>query len=151
MDPRFRSLVDALHPQCEALRTAPTFQADAIPRDLPRRGLYLFSENGKHLYVGRTNRMRERLKDHCRPSGTHFKATFAVCLARMETGIGKGHIPRAELATHPIFGPAFLRAKARVARMEIRCLRVDGAVEQALLEIYVATVLETVYNDFENH
>jgi hypothetical protein len=35
--------------------------------------------------------------------------------------------------------------------MEIRFVEETHPVRQALLEIYVATVLETPYNDFDNH
>ena len=35
--------------------------------------------------------------------------------------------------------------------MKIRFVEETDPVRQALLEIYVATVLETPYNDFDNH
>jgi hypothetical protein len=52
---------------------------------------------------------------------------------------------------HPVFGPAFVEAKRRVAGMDIRYVEEPDPVKQALLEIYAATALETPYNDFENH
>jgi hypothetical protein len=58
---------------------------------------------------------------------------------------------RDELCSHPVFGPAFTAAKGRVAAMDIRYVEEADPVRQALLEIYAATVLETPYNDFENH
>jgi hypothetical protein len=50
-----------------------------------------------------------------------------------------------------VFGPAFIRAKARLAELDLRFVEEADPVRQALLEIYVAVVLETPYNDFENH
>jgi hypothetical protein len=35
--------------------------------------------------------------------------------------------------------------------MDIRYVEEEKPVNQALLEIYVAVVLDTCYNDFENH
>ena len=35
--------------------------------DLPKAGVYLFSESDKPLYVGRSNGLRKRLQQHCRP------------------------------------------------------------------------------------
>jgi hypothetical protein len=58
---------------------------------------------------------------------------------------------RANLCKHPIFVPAFVEAKRRVANMDIRYVEEADPVRQALLEIYVATSLGTPYNDFENH
>ena len=58
---------------------------------------------------------------------------------------------RADLWNNPIFAPAFTKAKTRVSNMDIRYVEETDPVRQALLEIYVSTVLGTRYNDFENH
>jgi hypothetical protein len=49
----------------------------ALPRSMPTSGVYLFTENGKHLYVGRSNALRGRHGRHCRPGATHRQAAFA--------------------------------------------------------------------------
>ena len=46
--------------------------------------IYLFSQDGCPLYVGRTNNLRKRLQHHTR--NNHNQATFAFLLARHETG-----------------------------------------------------------------
>lgn len=127
-----------------------------LPKVVPqKRGVYLFSEAGRHLYVGRTNRLRRRLAGHCRPSANHFTATFAFKLARESTGRLKAAYAtkgsRADLLNDPAFATAFTVAKARIATMEVRFVEECDPVKQALLEIYVATVLGTPYNDFDNH
>jgi hypothetical protein len=155
MHSEFRQFLDSLEPKFQALVAMTPTKFAALPTGMPERGIYLFSEGPTHLYVGRTNRIRKRLAGHCRPSSTHFSATFAFRLARHETGMVKATYTqagsRAELVTHPAFGPAFGRAKARVANMDLRFVEETDPVRQALLEIYVAIALGTPHNDFENH
>jgi hypothetical protein len=155
MDARFRSLVESLEPQYQKLVSMPPVRFGALPQSIPERGIYLFSEGASHLYVGRTNGIRKRLQNHCRLSGTHFSATFAFRIARLETGRVKAtYAPtgsRSELVVDPVFGPAFEAAKRRVNVMDIRFVEERDPVRQALLEIYVAQVLETPFNDFDNH
>jgi len=82
------------------------------------------SDGQRHLYVGRTNRLRQRLQNHCRPSGTHFTATFAFRIARQDTGRVKATYSKAgsreALTSDPEFAEAFEGAKRRVAKMDIR-------------------------------
>lgn len=75
----------ALEPKYRALLAMTQVRFSALPRQMPDRGIYLFSEGDQHLYVGRTNRIRQRLAGHCRPSSTHFSATFAFGIARQVT------------------------------------------------------------------
>ena len=155
MDHGFAELVDSLEPKYQALVTMPPVRYGALPRDLPARGLYLFSEAGEHLYVGRTNRLRERLRGHCIPSGTHFTATFAFRMARRMTGKTRASYAKAgsriDLLQDVVFASAFEAAKRRIASMDLRFVEELDPTRQALLEIYVATVLKTPYNDFDNH
>ena len=58
---------------------------------------------------------------------------------------------RAALIGDSKFGPAFSRAKARLAEMDLRFVEETDPVRQALLEIYTAVALKTPYNDFDNH
>ncbi len=155
MDMQFKALVESLEPKFRALVDSTPFQYASLPRTLPKRGVYLFSEAGRHLYVGRTNNLRNRLAGHCRPSGTHFTATCAFRIAREATGRLKATYTaagsRAQLVLESDFAEAFAQAKNRLARLEIRAVEEGDPVRQALLEIYIATVLKTPYNDFENH
>ena len=115
----------------------------------------MFSEGGQHLNVGRINGIRKRLQNHCRRSGTHYIATFAFRIARQTTGQMKASYAkvgsRDQLSKDPVFRPEFERAKLRVNTMDIRFVEETDAVRQALLEIYVALALETIFNDFDNH
>ena len=115
-------------------------------------GVYLFTENGVHLYVGRTKRpLKTRLMEHARSSV--MAAPFAFRLARKATGNLKasyksGEKSREGLMQNPIFAAAFREQRERIGKMSIRYVRVEDATTQALLEIYTATVLDAPYNEF---
>jgi predicted GIY-YIG superfamily endonuclease len=117
MNERFGNLIE-LEPRFAALLAAPPVNYGALPSGLPRRAIYLFSEGDRHLYVGRTNHLRSRLRGHC---------------------------------AHPHFKKVFAEMRGRVSEMHIRFVEETDPIKQALLEIYAAYVLETPYNDFENH
>jgi len=155
MEPKFRERIEALDPKYRALLKMQPVKYAELPSKLPTRGIYLFSEGVEHRYVGRTNRLRERLRGHCVPSGSHFTATFAFRIARQATGRTQASYAtsgsRADLMKDKAFAEAFEAAKRRIAQMEIRYVEESDPTSQALLEIYVATVLATPYNDFDNH
>lgn len=155
MNGKFVHLVESLHPKFVELLALPPVSPASPPKEIPLRGIYLLSEGPQHLYVGRTNNMRRRIQNHSRLSGTHNQATFAFRIARRESGFERASYrpdgSRAQLQTDSVFGPAFVAAKERIRRMDLRFVREDDGTRQALLEIYVATVLGTPFNDFENH
>jgi len=155
MDPGFAKLVESLEPKFQALVSMAPVNYGGLPQEVPIRGVYLFSEGTDHLYVGRTNRLRERLRGHCIPSGTHFTATFAFRIARKTTGRIRASYSksgsRAALLGDSAFASAFEDAKRRIASMDLRFVAESDQTLQALLEIYAATVLKTPYNDFDNH
>ncbi len=126
-----------------------------LPREMPDRGIYLFSEGDNHLYVARTNRLRQRLSEHCRRSSSHNSAPFAFLLAReacgMKSASYKAEGSRAALEKHDLFNPAFVAAKSRVGAMDVRFVEEAHPLRQALLEMYVAISLGTPHNSFANH
>lgn len=155
MNEIFRLHIESLHNSFENLLNCEPFSFDAIPKILPTSGIYLFTENGKHLYTGRTNGIRTRLKQHCRPGSTHNSAPFAFRLARESCNILKATYKkegsRASLIENPEFSTAFNSAKSRLRTMQIRVVEESNPLRQALLEMYVHISLETPYNDFNNH
>lgn len=155
MNRAFAALVESLEPKYQSLVTMRPVKYGALPREMPVRGIYLFSEGPEHLYVGRTNRLRARLRGHCMPSGSHFTATFAFRIARKTTGKIRASYAklgsRADLVQDPVFAPAFKAAKRRIAVMDLRFVEELDPTCQALLELYTATVLKTPFNDFDNH
>jgi len=156
MDPKFATLVETLAPKLERLRSTSPVRAGDLPRDMPTSGVYLFTENGRPMYVGRSNALRNRYGLHCRPSATHEQATFAFQLAREATGKAKaayaaGKESRKGLMEDPVFKAAFNAAKERIRKMDYRYVEEIDQTRQALLEIYCAVVLSTPYNDFRTH
>ena len=155
MHEHFRQHVESLHPALESLLSSDSFTLSSLPDWLPKAGIYLFTDGEKHLYVGRSNSMRNRLHQHCRPSSLHNSAPFAFRLARearnMLKATYKTEGSRAHLLQDPEFTAAFTAAKARLRTMRIRAVEERNPLRQALLEIYSAVSLEAPYNDFNNH
>jgi len=154
VDERFAARVEALHPKFEALLEMPPVSVTALPKDVPKKGVYLLSEGEEHLYVGRSNRIRQRLQEHSRPSADHFSASFAfriVCEEKNHKATYKPETSRAKLMEDPAFREFFEEAKRRVRAMDVRYVAEDEPIRQALLEMYAAVALETPYNDFDNH
>jgi hypothetical protein len=131
------------------------FRHDTLPKGMPHRGVYLFSETGRHLYVGRSNTIRKRIGRHSRPSAKHNMASFAFLLAKEKANIGpatyrKGH-GRAEILEQEHVKLAFASAKQRIRTMDVRFTEETDPVRQTLLELYISVVHGTPYNDFDTH
>lgn len=155
MHPRFLAATEALHGQYEALQAGAAYRFGQVPTQMTQRGVYLFSENGQPLYVGRSNRLRDRYFLHCRPGSQQNQASFAFKLAREAIGAPKASYAkdtgRKALAATPTFQAAFAIAKDRIRRMDYRFVEETDQTRQALLEAYCAIVLQTPYNDFDTH
>jgi hypothetical protein len=152
---KFATLVESLEPAFQRLIQMTPVKADTLPRAMPKKGVYLFSEGTEHLYVGRSDNIRRRIGLHCRASSQHNQATFAFRMARTQTGRTEAAYTvsgsRLQMAHDPVFGPAFVACKTRIRSFDLRFVEESDPTRQALLEIYAATVLETPFNDFANH
>jgi len=155
MNAKFRKYVDSLHPSFKKLMAMPPVPIAKLPTGVSKcGGIYLLSERGKPLYVGRSNCIRQRLLQHRRLSSTHNSASFAFLLARKKTGMKPSYKilgSRKKLEANHVFRKAFERAKDRVRRMRVRYVEEPDPMRQALLEMYVAVALSTRYNSFETH
>ena len=133
------------------------------PGNLPDRGIYVFYENGKPIYVGRTNRMSKRILEHGSRRCTK-SATFAYLVVKRElehrgicpkTRAGKpsSRITNADVEEYPCIISA---ARKRISKMQFRVVKIDDPIEQTIFEVYAALNLGTTrqqggYNDFDNH
>ena len=157
MHPVFAQAVESLHVSYERLVESAHCNYATRPKAMPSSGVYLFSEGDRHLYVGRSNKLRTRYNDHCSPSADYMLATFAFILARHETNrlepCYKKNSPnnRKNLIKDPVFLDAFKLAKERIRNMQYRHVEEIDQTRQALLEIYCAIALNTPYNDFGTH
>ena len=59
MDEGFREHVESLAPKLATLLAQPPVTVPTMPRQMPMRGVYLFSDGSEHLYVGRTNTLKK--------------------------------------------------------------------------------------------
>jgi hypothetical protein len=85
-------------------------------------GVYLFTENGVHRYVGRTRNFSRRFGEHVALKSPHNKAAFAVNIARAEAAAAGLALARTrdEIEALPEFQPHFTAAKQRVRTVEFR-------------------------------
>jgi hypothetical protein len=149
MNELFRQHVEQLHGKFEVLMRMEPVTLAGLPRKVPQSGIYLFSEGQLHLYVGRSKRLRERLRYHC---GSAKDAPFAFKLARELTGNIKAAYStegsRSQLLSDDKFLVAFQTSKDRIRQMDIRFVEEADSNRQALLEIYATISLAAPYNDF---
>ena len=123
-----------------------------------KRGIYVFYENDEPIYVGRSDRLRDRLHEHGRASSDHNSASLAFNIARLNYRSEKirtetDDSSRKELGEDPEFQCLFIEAKQRVRNMGIRVVEIQDAIEQTIFEVYAHMKLDTdpQFNSFENH
>ena len=115
-------------------------------------GFYVFYEENKAQYVGRTNkkRMKERLKEHSANYSNKNAATFAYRIAKeMKNKLGLKEVILKD-------DKHFSEAKDKVRNMKIKTIEVDDPIIQTMFEPYLAFKLKTriedgKYNDFNTH
>ncbi|WP_455918774.1 hypothetical protein [Ensifer canadensis] len=133
------------------------FPLNGVPRKEKIAGVYLMSEGGDHLYVGRSNDIVGRFYAHRRESSGDGVAAFAFRLACMTSGRTNvsylsGHRDTRKMKmADPDFRSHFTNAKARIRAMDFRYVAESDPVNQAILEVYCAVALGTPHNTFDNH
>ncbi len=120
-----------------------------LPADVPKCGIYLFSKDGKFLYVGRTDNLKRRLSYHYGRGSDSNAASFAFLLAREASGMLTDK--RTACMSEERFRLEFDKAKALIRQMELRYFEETDPVGQALLEIFTAVATGAKHNSFKNH
>ena len=153
----WKELPENMETSLENLKDVPSI------KELPEKtqGVYVFYENEKAIYLGRSDDIRSRLLMHSRESSDDNAASFAFLLAKEELReyieekrkkLNKKKLSRKELFKIFKFKEAFKKAKERIKKMSIRCVEIENPIKQATFEIYAASILGTLkYNSFENH
>ena len=152
MNDKFDEMIDQLPLLLNQLVNSPSKNRDTLGV-LPQKGIYVFYENECPIYVGRSNRIKERLLEHSRPSSTHTSATFAFNLAKkaaIEKEIDVNNKARVHLENDSVFSSLYFEAKERVSRMSIKVIKIDDPIIQTIFEVYVSVKLDTL-NDFDTH
>ena len=136
------------------LRNAGIVTYDEKGNPLDPAGIYVFYEDNKPQYVGRSDNLTARLLMHGRPSSGSEGATFAFILAKEACEITDSDhksMSRPELEIDPGFKPLFDAAKERVRKMRVRAVGIQDPIEQTIFEVYAHLRLGTPHNSFENH
>lgn len=155
LDKTFAVAVSLLHERLELLLSTEPFEYRFKPKRLPTHVVYLFSEGGASLYVGRTRKFSQRLGNHCRAGSRANQSSFAFKLACEVSGIEQtrysGPNTRDKMMENPSFVKTFSEAKNRLNQMQIRYVEESDTIRQTLLEVYCAVALKTPYNSFSTH
>ena len=161
--PEFENII-AILPQClRELKEADPIMMDTSTQRRSLRsavpgsaGVYVLYEDDKPMYVGRSDRLADRLLEHGQPGNGPESATFAFNLAylkwRPETEFA--NVTRQERQAFklaPEYDTFFDKSKERVRRMCVRAVEIEHPVEQAVFELYAHVKLETPFNSFRNH
>lgn len=114
------------------------------------KGLYIFYENSKPIYVGISRAIIRRLKNHFL-GRSHFEASLVYLILRDKHDNTRG-LYQGERATLPQFldERASMQAKMR-ADWDIRILPMQDNYMMYFIEFYLACKLKTKWNSFETH
>ena len=155
MNDKFKELTDKMPSYLQSLLAQPNIAIDDIGiTQVPQKGVYVFFEDNKPIYVGRSNRLKNRLKEHSQKSSDHFSATLAFRIAKNTTSTLQrkhGKQTNKQLMDDSEFVKEFSAAKERISRAKIRFIGIEDQIEQAMFEIYASLVLGTELNDFCTH
>ena len=144
----FWRTVDKMKPLMDKLKNAREYKWDEYEQ-APQKGVYVLYENGEAIYVGRSNTMRRRIREHGADSSDRYSATFAFKLLRQKLNDPQGRAQDIEAA----YGEEYRQQRARVRAMTYRAVSIPDQLEQTLFEIYAILEMDTApeYNDFETH
>ncbi len=155
MSARFGKLVDKMPTNLKLLLEQPPITIDKIGiTRIPQKGIYVFFEDNKPIYVGHSNRLKERLKEHSSNSSDHYSATLAFRIAKKNAPTIQIDMKRQtnqQLMKNRDFVNKFKAAKERITRVKIRYIPIEDQIEQAIFEIYAHLELDTELNDFDTH
>ena len=148
MNEKFKESADRMLLRLQSLLEQPPISIDDIGiTQVPQKGVYVFFEGNKPIYVGRSNRLKKRIKEHI--SSDHYSATLALKIAKQNTSSlqkKEGKLTNKQLMKDGDFVKEFEAAKNRIARTKIRFIKIEDQAEQAMFEIYAAFVLDTELN-----
>lgn len=160
-----RALPDLL----EQLLSSPAYglRDDRPNPSSEQHGVYLFTEGGQHLYVGRTG-LTERARLAGKPGSSSFltrltghterdpgsgsfawRLTMEKALKEVDAGL-RDPLPntRKLRVEDPGLLELFREQQRRVAAMDFRTVEINDERVSYVFELYAAWVLETPYNSF---
>ena len=121
--------------------------------NLPNRGVYVFYEHCQPLYVGRSNDIWKRIRQHGVRNANHGQANFAFRLLAREYNLDIGHgapLTRAQIAQQ--YEEEFRQQKERVRDMQNKAVGIIDHTQSYFFEAYAILALGTTdFNRFEPH
>lgn len=152
MNEKYQEMIDNFPAFMITLTKDPPVPISAL-KNIPERGIYVFYENGRPIYVGRSKNLKQRFRQHRQPSSDHHSATFAFMIAKQDAEKAGIDIKRTrdQLDKDTQFSRIFDIAKKRVSDMQVQVLSMDNPIEQTLFEVYAALELKTEYNHWDTH
>ena len=149
MNAEFQAITEQMEPLLERLKICQPFTWDNL-RDLPQKGVYVFYEDDKPVYTGRSNGMRRRIREHGAESSRHESATFAFKLLRETIGEPDGHASnQTRKEFQELHSEEYAEQRRRIRNMTIRVVEIEDQQRQAIFEIYAILALGTTcYNTF---
>ena len=150
MNARFRAYIEQLPDLLNRLTSAPALTRMEL-QDEPSQGVYVFYEDNKAIFAGRSDHLKEYLRSQGRPGSDQFTASIAFGFAKQEAAdAGYPFTTNAAALGDSMLKAYFAKAKARMAKMLIRVVEVKDPIEQMLLVLYSSLELQTS-NQFETH
>ena len=152
MNAEFQATIELFPGYMKELLRYPPVRINELEK-IPKQGIYVFYEDGKPIYVGRSRNLSQRFDQHSRQSSNHNSATFAFKIAKQDAANEKVDLKKTRevLQVDPNFLPFFNKAKKRVSEMKIQVIDIEKPIEQVLFEVYAALELKTPYNDWKTH
>ena len=149
--PEFKKVVDKLEPLLKKLRDSPPHTVEEGLGQFPSKGVYAFYEKGEPIYIGRSNRVKARIREHGAESSRHGSATFAYKLLLEAKGESGGHSSARTRKDFQEANPSeYRRQRQRIREMEVRAVEIENQQVQAVFEIYAILALGTTkYNSFQ--
>ena len=125
----------------------------ATRRNLPNRGVYVFYEGGRPLYVGRSNQIWKRIQTHGRRGANNGQANFAFRLLAQKYNLDIGHnAPADRNQVARDYAEEFRAQKGRVRNMTNKAVGIADDTVSYFFEAYAILALNTTeFNRFEPH
>ena len=144
MNAKFEKIINTFPALMEKLNKSHFITREDLKK-IPDRGIYVFYDGKKPIYVGRSERLKSRLREHSNQSSSQTSATFAFNLAKSRAkklGIDiSGN--RKILEQDPHFLPIYKEEKTRVSKMKIKVIRINRQIKQTIFEVYASIELQT--------
>jgi hypothetical protein len=164
---RFNDVHEQLGPHLHLLLSCSPHSRDRKPgtKHIPvphQPGVYLFTEDHEHRYVGRAKDLNNRFGQHVAPCSRHNQAGYAFNIAKRDAecagfpvlGFQREHLDADVEFNDRFFSPA----KARVRAMEFRFALFDSEMPDVdalstIFEVYVSLLFGTEgdFNLFATH